>query len=97
MASIEPILTAAPFDGVMRTIGRVAQSTGIEAYAVGGLVRDVLLGRDTADLDFVCIGPGSGIKLARLFERPLAGMWFISMRILERPRFEFIRKTALSR
>ena len=72
-SSIEPILSLAPFDGTLRTIGEVAKNAGIEAFAVGGVVRDVLLGRETNDLDFVCIGPGSGIKLAKAVRKSVGG------------------------
>ena len=72
-SSIEPLLSFAPFDGVLRIIGEVAKQSGIEAYAVGGVVRDVLLGRETTDLDFVCIGPGSGIRLAQAVRKKVGG------------------------
>ena len=58
---------------VLRTIGKVAQRDDIEAYAVGGLVRDVLLGRPTTDLDFVTVGPGTGIELAEAVAAVLGG------------------------
>src|SRR5690554_1612950 len=53
-----------PHEDVLRTVGAVADAAGIEAYAVGGAVRDAFLGRPTTDLDFVSVGPGSGIRLA---------------------------------
>ncbi|MCR4829376.1 MAG: CCA tRNA nucleotidyltransferase [Bacteroidales bacterium] len=43
-------------------IGRVADSMGLEAYAVGGVVRDYFLQRPCSDIDVVCVG--SGIALA---------------------------------
>ncbi|MCB0693165.1 MAG: HD domain-containing protein [Lewinellaceae bacterium] len=43
-------------------IGAVAGKLGSPAYLVGGYVRDKMLGRDTKDLDIVCLG--SGIALA---------------------------------
>jgi len=51
----------------------VAEETSIEAYAVGGLVRDVLLDRPTTDLDFVTVGPETGIELARAVAEDLGG------------------------
>lgn len=45
-------------------VSEAAKELDIEAYAVGGYVRDQLLGRDCKDIDFVCVG--SGIELAEL-------------------------------
>ncbi|MDX1419502.1 MAG: HD domain-containing protein [Rubricoccaceae bacterium] len=53
-----------PHERVLRRIGAVADRLGLAAYAVGGAVRDALLGRPTTDLDVVAVGPGSGIALA---------------------------------
>ena len=47
---------------IFQTIGNVADHLGMEAYVVGGYVRDSLLKRPSKDIDFVCVG--SGIKLA---------------------------------
>jgi len=62
-----------PYEPVLRRIGQVADREGIEAYAVGGMVRDVLLGRETTDLDFVTVGPGTGIQLAEALADDLGG------------------------
>ena len=43
-------------------VGRVADSLGLDCYAVGGYVRDTFLNRDSKDVDFVAVG--SGIALA---------------------------------
>ncbi len=48
---------------IFRIIGKTADDLGLEVYVVGGFVRDIFLGRHSADLDFVTVG--SGIKLAR--------------------------------
>ena len=71
--SLTDRLDARPYGSILRTIGRVAEREEIEAYAVGGLVRDVLLGRDTTDLDFVTVGPGTGIDLAEAVADALGG------------------------
>jgi putative nucleotidyltransferase with HDIG domain len=54
---------------VFSTIGHVADELGLETYVVGGFVRDLLLGRPTTDVDFVCVG--SGIALAEGVARKL--------------------------
>ena len=66
-------LREVPYEPILRTIGRVAERKDIEAYAVGGMVRDVLLGRSTTDLDFVTVGPGTGIELAEAVGEALGG------------------------
>lgn len=49
--------------GLLRLIGRVGESIGVKAYAVGGFVRDFLLGRETPEVDIVV--EGDGLALAR--------------------------------
>ncbi|MBR4229164.1 MAG: HD domain-containing protein [Bacteroidales bacterium] len=41
---------------IYRTIGECADRMGLEAYAVGGVVRDHFLGRPCTDIDVVCTG-----------------------------------------
>jgi poly(A) polymerase len=67
------ILQSLPFEALLQQVGHIATRAGIEAYAIGGFVRDVLLGRRTADIDFVTVGPGSGIRLAEAVARELKG------------------------
>jgi poly(A) polymerase len=62
-----------PYAAILHRIGEVAADREIEAYAVGGLVRDVLLERATTDLDFVTVGEGTGIKLAEAVADALGG------------------------
>tara|TARA_B100001093_G_scaffold475738_1_gene501523 strand:+ start:592 stop:2004 length:1413 start_codon:yes stop_codon:yes gene_type:complete len=44
-------------------VKEAATSLGLDTYVVGGYVRDQLIGRESKDIDFVCVG--SGIELAR--------------------------------
>ena len=44
-------------------IGRLGAKLGYPVYFVGGFVRDRLLGRNSKDIDFVCVG--DGIELAQ--------------------------------
>lgn len=48
---------------VFKLISETARDLGREVYVVGGFVRDLFLGRNSKDIDFVTIG--SGIEIAR--------------------------------
>jgi poly(A) polymerase len=52
---------------IFRKIGQAADRLNIDAYVVGGYVRDHMLGRTCKDIDIVCIG--SGIELAEQVAR----------------------------
>ncbi len=71
-----------------RTIGQCADRLGIDAYAVGGVVRDFILGRPCTDIDVVCVNaatqplihsatqptpPSIGIELAKATSEALGG------------------------
>ena len=59
---------------LIKKVAHAAQDAGIEAYLIGGFVRDKILGRNCADMDIVCVG--DGIELARktaLLFNPKAG------------------------
>ena len=56
-------------DKVFRIVGEAADALGIEAYVVGGYVLDLMLGRESKDVDFVAVG--SGIDLAQEVVRRL--------------------------
>lgn len=71
--TIQNELESLPSYGLLRRIGETASASGIEVYAVGGVVRDALLQRPTTDIDFVTIGPDSGIKLADALAKALGG------------------------
>lgn len=49
---------------ICKEIAETAQKLNIEAYLVGGFVRDKLINRICKDIDVVSIGQDSGIKLA---------------------------------
>ena len=48
---------------LLKKIGSIADEMGREAYIVGGYVRDLFLGIESKDIDFVTVG--SGIEFAR--------------------------------
>ena len=56
---------------LLRAVGQAADALSVRAYAVGGFVRDKLLGRYTKDIDVVCVG--SGIALAEAFAKTFPG------------------------
>ncbi len=49
-------------NSTLKLIGRLADEMGLDAYVVGGYVRDFYLRRDLTDIDVVVVG--SGIELA---------------------------------
>ena len=73
MDNLTPLIKQTPYLKLLKEIGRVAEQEGIEAFAVGGFVRDLFLCRDTTDLDFVCIGQDSGVHLAEAVSKALGG------------------------
>ena len=52
---------------VFKVIAETAEQLGMDAYAVGGYVRDQLIGRECKDIDIVAVG--SGIVLAQAVAR----------------------------
>ena len=44
---------------IFKTIATVAQELKLPCYVVGGYVRDVILGRECKDIDFVVVGDGT--------------------------------------
>ena len=50
-------------------VARTGKKLGMEVYAIGGYVRDKLLGRPTKDIDIVCTG--DGIALAKEVSKEL--------------------------
>lgn len=54
--------------GLLRPIKEAAEEIGARAWAVGGFVRDTLLGREHPDLDIV-VEDGRGLELAEAYAR----------------------------
>ena len=52
-------------------ISEAADELGIEAYVIGGYVRDIFLHRPSKDIDVVAVG--SGIELAKAVAKKLEG------------------------
>ena len=56
---------------ILHLIGEEADRLGLECYVIGGWVRDLLLHRDSKDIDVVVVG--SGISLAEAVHERLSG------------------------
>lgn len=54
---------------LLQTVGRIADRESVEAYVVGGYVRDLLLGLGDKDIDILVIG--DGVRFARKVARDL--------------------------
>lgn len=52
-----------------RLVSEAADELGLEAYVIGGYVRDIFLNRHSKDIDIVAVG--SGIELAKAVARKL--------------------------
>lgn len=61
---------------VLDVVAGVSARLGVEAYVIGGFVRDLILKRPSKDIDIVCIG--SGIELAEEVARELGPDTFVS-------------------
>ena len=57
--------------GWLKSAGQIADELGMEVYAVGGFVRDILLSEVNFDLDLVV--EGDGIEFARIYAKKLGG------------------------
>ena len=51
-------------NSLLKKIGEIADHEKVEVYAVGGVVRDELLGRECKDIDFVIVGDGPSFAKA---------------------------------
>ncbi len=56
-------------DRIFATVGAAADELSRPCYAVGGFVRDLIIGRESKDIDFVTVG--SGIELAEAVDSRL--------------------------
>jgi poly(A) polymerase len=54
---------------IFKTLANCANQLGVDAYVIGGFVRDIYLGRESKDIDVVTIG--KGIALAELVHKQL--------------------------
>lgn len=73
MTDLSPLLFDHPATPLLKRIGEIAASCQIPAFAVGGMVRDALLGRPTTDIDVVTLGEGTSLALAEAVSEALQG------------------------
>ena len=56
---------------IFQIVQSVSNQMGIKSYVVGGWVRDIILNRESKDIDIVCLG--SGIELANEVAKQIGG------------------------
>lgn len=71
--SLRKEISCLKYGPLLHRIGEIADREDVESYMVGGAVRDLLLARETTDLDFVTVGSGTGIRLAEAVAEDLGG------------------------
>lgn len=54
---------------IFKTVQATSERLGYQSFVIGGFVRDLVLGRPSKDIDFVCVG--SGIELAEAVAKKL--------------------------
>jgi len=65
---------------VLETLGTISESDNVEVYAVGGYIRDTILGRSTSEIDFMVLGDGP--SFAALAAKKMGGRGLVTF-----PRF----------
>ena len=61
MTNVRELLSKSKYDqveAILKTAGRIGDSAGMEVYAVGGLVRDLLMSKILNDIDIMTVGEG---------------------------------------
>jgi poly(A) polymerase len=69
-AELRPLPPRPDLDGLLELLAACAAGLGLEAYLVGGFVRDRLLGRESKDIDIVVVG-SDGVPLLDAVARRL--------------------------
>ena len=62
-----------PENPLIKIVSECADELGLQTYVVGGYPRDLFLKRNSKDIDFVSIGDGSGVELAKLVASRITG------------------------
>lgn len=62
---------------LFKIVSDCAEEMGVDAFVIGGWVRDVILNRPCKDIDFVCLG--SGIELAKRVKEKLGDEYHVNI------------------
>src|SRR5687768_1883955 len=62
---------------IFKVVSDCAEEMNLQAFVIGGWVRDALLNRPCKDIDFVCLG--SGIELAENVSKKLGAGYQVSV------------------
>ncbi|MAJ34252.1 MAG: tRNA nucleotidyltransferase, partial [Candidatus Marinimicrobia bacterium] len=54
---------------ILRDAGKLGEKEGLEVYAVGGLVRDLIMGESLNDIDIMVVG--NGIQFAKKLSKEI--------------------------
>ncbi|NOX87131.1 MAG: HD domain-containing protein [Chlorobi bacterium] len=65
-------------DNIFTTVSRVCREMNVKVFVIGGYVRDLLLERQSKDVDFVVLGSGIAVakKIAEAFGRGVYAKYF---------------------
>jgi len=74
MSDLHELLRSSSLYHLLQGVEAEAKKQKIETYIVGGFVRDAILGRLTTDVDFLTLGQGSGIHLAKAVGERFGGV-----------------------
>mgnify|MGYP001341401125 CR=1 FL=1 len=69
MSSISQLLEQSPHSKILCSAGKLAEESDFSAYVVGGYIRDLILGKQSNDIDIMV--EGDGIKYAKLLAKKL--------------------------
>ena len=61
---------------IIKQVAEAASKLGLQAFVVGGFVRDKLIGRNCKDIDIVCLG--DAIELAKAYQHMLPSKPYLS-------------------
>ena len=83
---------------ILEKIALAAEKLHVPCYLIGGFVRDKILGRNTKDMDIVCVGDGITLahEVAALFNPPPEVAFFKNLHYIKRNLTRIEAKHCLS-